>query len=70
VTVRGFVDRLHAGARRRKRHKPVISYDQLPVERGDNLVITALSQPHARHELLRYFNKQNWRNGVDYVIGR
>jgi len=69
VKVHGFVDRLSSSARRQKRHKPVISYEQLPVERGDSLVITALSQPQTRKELHRYFNKQGWRNGVDYVMG-
>lgn len=69
VKVLGFVDIGNCSSARLKRDKPVISYAQLPGVRGDSLVITALTQPQARMKLQAYFEAQDWRYGIEYVIG-
>ncbi len=69
VSVRGFVDVYKNGPQRRKRCKPVISYDELPRVRDNALIITALSQPDVRTQLLAYFDQHGWQSGSDYVLG-
>lgn len=69
VAVEGFVDFNRAGPQRYKRSLPVVGYDDLPVERGDALVITTLTQPSARFELVSYFNEHKWQSGRDYILG-
>lgn len=69
ATVNGFVDRHRHGANRSKRGKPVISYEQLPEQRQDALVIGAVAGPAPRSELLDYFVRQHWREGLDFILG-
>lgn len=69
VNVQGFVDFKRNGPQRYKRGLPVVSYDELPDKRGDSLIITAVTQPKARIELLNYFNTNDWQSGKDYLLG-
>jgi glycosyltransferase involved in cell wall biosynthesis len=69
VRVRGFVDIKPTDANRFKRGKPVVSYENLPRLRGNDLVITALSEPVARARLLVYFDQQQWLAGREYIWG-
>ena len=68
VTVRGFVDVHRHGPERSKRGKSVISYQQLPGLRHDNLVIGALTQQSARHQLRQFFAACGWLADQEYVI--
>jgi len=69
VTISGFVDLHRHGPERSKRGKPVISYEQLPQQRQDALVIGAVAGPAARTALLDYFGKHHWRSGREYILG-
>lgn len=69
IIVNGFVDVHRHGPQRSRRGKPVISYEQLPGQRGDALVISALTQPAARAAFIRYCQVQLWDSGSDYLLG-
>ncbi len=69
VCVRGFVDLHRHGPQRSKRGKPVISYEQLPGQRQDALVIGAVAGPAARTALLDYFDQQQWRCDQEFILG-
>lgn len=69
VTVHGFVDIKPSTGDRRKRGKQVIDYKQLPDQREQALVITTLSQPQVRAELLRYFKAHHWCSGQQFILG-
>jgi glycosyltransferase involved in cell wall biosynthesis len=69
VKVQGFVDFKRRGPQRHKRGLPIVSYDELPDMRGDSLIITALTQPQARIQLLNYFSENDWQSGKDYLLG-
>lgn len=69
VTVHGFVDIKASANNRRKRNKRVIDYHQLPALRGQALVITTLTQPQARAELLSYFDQLQWHSGRHFILG-
>ncbi|ASJ76670.1 glycosyltransferase family 2 protein [Granulosicoccus antarcticus] len=69
TTVNGFVDISRHGPHRSKRGKPVISYEQLPEQRGEALVICALSQPGARTAFVQYCHDQQWQDLHDYILG-
>jgi len=69
ATVAGFVDLDRPNARRRKRHRPVITYETLYRERGDALIVTAITQPAARAALVDDFSARGLVNGRDYLLG-
>ena len=69
VCVKGFVDLHRHGPQRSKRGKPVISYEQLPEQRQDALVIGAVAGPAARTALLDYFGKQQWHCDQEFILG-
>lgn len=69
VDVLGFVDIKAPDANRLKRGKAVISYEELVERRGDDLVITALSDTGARSRLRVFFERQGWRAGQAYILG-
>ncbi len=67
--VLGFVDLDRAGARQRKRHRPVITYETLWACREDNLVVTAITDSEARQNLIDTFESHGWLANKDFVIG-
>jgi len=69
VTIRGFVDIRRDGPQRYKRGLPVTNYEELPDKRGDSLIITAITQPSGRAQLLSYFQMHDWQSGKDYILG-
>lgn len=69
VSVNGFVDIGMSDAARTKQGKPVISYEELTVQRGTSLVVTALSEPKARDALSQYFENNKWIQGKDFIFG-
>lgn len=69
VTVRGFVDMSRPGKMREKRHRRVITYQQLIDERTDELVLSAVTQPAGRNAIRQFCKEQNWREGSDFIIG-
>lgn len=69
VNVKGFVDFRRSGNERRKRGLPIIGYDELHEQRGDALVVAAITQLEARAELIKYFETQQWRCGNEYLVG-
>lgn len=69
ATVAGFVDLDRPGARRRKRHRPVVTYETLWRIRGDALLVTAITNPEARAALVDDFAARDLVNGRDYLLG-
>ena len=69
ATVAGFVDLERADARRRKRHRPVITYADLWERRGGALLVTAITNPTARAALVETFGARGLANGRDYLLG-
>ncbi|MFK8075000.1 MAG: glycosyltransferase [Granulosicoccus sp.] len=69
VPINGFVDIGNTDVARTKQDKPVISYEQLTVQRGASLVVTALSEPKAREALRQYFDSNGWTQGKEYIFG-
>lgn len=67
--VNGFVDISRTDRAREKRGLPVIGYAALPSERQGALLISALRQPEARCEVMRWCQQQGLRAGIDYVLG-
>ena len=69
VTVRGFVDMSRPGSTREKRKLSVITYEQLADVRTDELVLSAVTQPAGRNAVKHFCQDQNWREGIDFIIG-
>ena len=69
ATVAGFVDLDRPGARQRKRHRPVVTYETLWEVRGDALIVTAITNPEARAALVETFTVHDLVNGHDYLLG-
>ncbi|NND92393.1 MAG: glycosyltransferase [Granulosicoccus sp.] len=69
VAVQGFVDVHRNGPNRSKRGKAVIACQELPLARKDALVISTVTQPEARRQMLRFFDRQAWRDGRDFIVG-
>jgi len=69
AVVAGFVELDHAKAKQQKRHKPVITYQQLAADRSDELVVSAITEPSARNQLSQWFMEQQWQLGQDAVLG-
>jgi len=69
AAVSGFVELDNAKRKTRKRHLPVISYAELEQQRGDELVVTAISNPDARDALHTWFVEHKLRIGKDFIIG-
>ncbi len=69
ASVRGFVDLPSSKVDRLKRQLPVIDYAQLANVRGDDLIISAVTQPQARNQVIDFMIEQGWTNGSDFLIG-
>jgi len=69
ATVAGFVELDNAKTKTRKRHLPVITYSNLEQQRGDALIVTAISNPDARNALRAWFVEQKLRIGQDFILG-
>lgn len=67
--VSGFVDLDRPGAAQRKRHRPVITYEDLWQRRKNELVITAITDPVARGKLIEAFTSRGWVANHDYLLG-
>ena len=67
--VEGFVDLDRPGARRRLRHRPVLTYRALWEQRGEALLVTAITDPEARAALVHEFAGRGLENGRDYLLG-
>ena len=67
--VSGFVDLDRPGAAQRKRHRPVITYEELWRRRHDELVVTAITDPIARGKLIETFTARGWIANHDYLLG-
>ncbi len=67
--VAGFVDLDTPNAKQRKRHKPVIRYPDLACERGEDLLITAITAFSARNKLKIWCADHGLKAGVDVVFG-
>jgi len=68
-SVAGFVDLDGPKARQQKRHRPVITYEELWTKREEELVVTAITDPGARELLIAEFTSRGWMANEDYVIG-
>jgi len=69
ASVSGFVELEHARRKTQKRHKPVISYAELEQQRGDALIVTAISNSEARDALRTWLAERGLHAGKDFVIG-
>ena len=69
ASVLGFVELDNAKRKTQKRHLPVITYSDLAQQRGDALIVTAISNPNARNSLIKWFIKRKLRMGDDFIIG-
>lgn len=71
ANVHGFVDMESqgAGTGRQKRLLPVISYEQLALERGSALLVSAVTQPVARTAIQAFCTAQGWDEGHDFIVG-
>lgn len=69
ANVAGFVDLNTANAKHQKRHKPVIRYDDLARDHREALLITAITAPSARKQLIAWCQANQRQVGVDVVIG-
>lgn len=69
ANVLGFVDLPSDSRAQQKRHLPVIDYEQLWSLRNDSLIITAITQPMAKGQLLQWFDQHRLVSMQDYVIG-
>jgi len=69
VVVSGFVELDNAKRKNRKRHLPVIAYSELEQQRGDSLIVTAISNPDARAALHVWLVEHKLRIEKDFIIG-
>lgn len=69
VDVYGFVDMASRGQGRHKRSRPIISYEQLALERNTALLISAVTQPDARTAITTFCTMQGWTEGLDFIVG-
>ena len=67
--VSGFVDLDRPGVSQRKRHRPVITYEDLWQRRHNELVVTAITDPLARAKLIESFKARGWVANQDYLLG-
>ena len=67
--VAGFVDLDGPNAKQQKRHKPVISYQQLANQQKNDLLVTAITAPDARNQLQIWCAEQGLHLGTDVVLG-
>jgi len=69
ASVLGFVELENAKRKTQKRHLPVITYTDLEQQRGDALVVTAITNPEARNALRAWFVERQLHIGDDFVLG-
>ena len=69
VAVRGFVDLAGPKMRNQKRHRPVVDYDGLLDQRGDDLLLGAVTRPEARESLAAWCTSAGLKPLRDYVLG-
>jgi len=69
VTVAGFVDFNNPTAKKYKRSKPVVSYEQLVHVLKDGLLITAITNHKAREHLIQWCEKHSLALGRKVIIG-
>ena len=69
VPVRGFVDLAGPKMRNRKRHRPVVDYDGLLSQRGNDLLVGAVTRPEARKSLDTWCIEAGLSPMIDYVLG-
>jgi len=69
ASVSGFVELESAKRKTQKRHLPVITYADLEQQRGNSLIVTAVSNPDARNALRTWFAERKLRIGEDVIIG-
>lgn len=67
--VHGFVDMASQSAGRQKRSLPIISYEQLTQERGNALLVSAVTLPDACAAIKTFCTAQNWNEGQDFIVG-
>ena len=68
VHVHGFVDMTRPGPDRQKRKRPVITYEQLCNNRGNALLISALTTPSAKNAIRDFCNEMQWIEGHDFIM--
>ncbi len=68
VAVRGFVDLAGPRMRNSKRHRPVVDYDGLIAQRGEDLLLGAITRPEAREILTTWATSAGLRPMHDYVL--
>jgi len=69
VAVRGFVDLAGPKMRNQKRRRPVVDYDGLLDQRGDDLLLGAVTRPEARESLAAWCTSASLKPLRDYVLG-
>jgi len=69
VPVAGFVDLERPDAKKQKRNKPVVSYRELIGLLKDDLLITAITNPHARKQLIAWSEIQGYQLGSNVILG-
>ncbi len=69
VEVHGFVDLAGPRKKNSKRHRPVLDYDGLLAQRGDDLLVGAVTRPEAREHLANWCRSVGWVAMRDYVLG-
>ncbi len=69
VEVAGFVDIDRDNRKQSKRHKPVIGYSMLEQALGDDLLISAITQPDASIQLKRWLLALGLTEGQQFVMG-
>lgn len=69
VTVHGFIDLAGPKQRQRKRHRPVIDYPTLQRCRGNDLVLSAVTQPAARRAVDAWCRTAGLVSGTDFLLG-
>lgn len=67
--VRGFIDLDRHNRPRRKRHLPVITYQQMLTQRNDALIISAITNRPARDQLSKWFTAYGLKPFSDYILG-